>query len=240
MYTETEPWKKLLNPRIFNEPHTEFGIKELVDRLKKKFKEPQAREQGYPDERDYIEKRMEVNYAELACAAGTLRDNLRKKNNSYYLEFLTNIKDNPEDLLNQFRDIRNRLNQGTNKVSGSAKRTSKRQNDKVSVTMTGDNSQFNMASGRAKQTVTQNNSKDFDILHKLLTDIRNAVTEAMSSEDAKSVSDSLEKIENEFKQETPHTGFLNTVLTGLRAVKGTTEFGAAVSVLTKFVMESLR
>jgi pyruvate-formate lyase-activating enzyme len=109
------------------------------------------------------------------------------------------------------------------------------ENSQVLVTVTGGNPQINVAFDEATIQATQNNSIDWDKLCKLLSDVRSAITADMPPDDAEAVSESLEVIEAEAKQEKPRKSFLKTALTGLRAIRGTAEFGAAVATLVQYV-----
>jgi hypothetical protein len=121
-----------------------------------------------------------------------------------------------------------------NIISQSTMNESTRKNNRVSITA-GDHSQINVASDDATIHATQNNNIDWKTLHKLLDAVKDAATNGMTPEDQKTVSESLEVIENEVKRDDPHKSLLKTALKGLQAVMGTLEFVAAVTALINFV-----
>lgn len=106
--------------------------------------------------------------------------------------------------------------------------------DKVIYNVTVHNGQAIIASDNA--TVTATNSIGFcgDELAKLIADVR-ASSETLTPEEKETVTDSLEVIESEASAEKPKKGMLRTALTALKAIKGATEFGAAVASLAEFI-----
>ena len=110
---------------------------------------------------------------------------------------------------------------------------------RLSVTVTGGNPQIIAAFDEATVHATQNNGLDINKLSILLDAVRKAVHSEMPSEVIEAISENLEVIEFEAKQEKPRKGFLKTALTGLQAIKGTAEFGAAVTTLIQFVQSLL-
>ena len=73
-------------------------------------------------------------------------------------------------------------------------------------------------------------------LVKLITEIKLAAENSnLSPEDEETVNNSLEVIEEEIAKEKPRKGFLKMAITGLKAIKGTAEFGAAIATLIKFI-----
>jgi hypothetical protein len=110
-----------------------------------------------------------------------------------------------------------------------------RESGRMQVTVTGGNPQINAAFDEAKIQAIQYISVDLDKLYKLLGDVRNAVTSEMPSKDTEAVLENLEVIETEVIQGNPRKSFLKTALSGLRAIKGTAEFGAAVVALVQFI-----
>ena len=71
-------------------------------------------------------------------------------------------------------------------------------------------------------------------LKKLLDSIRESV-KYLDSENQEAVSECLEVIENESTSEKPKKSMVKTALSTLSAIKGTAEFGAAVTALVQFV-----
>lgn len=56
-----------------------------------------------------------------------------------------------------------------------------------------------------------------------------------SDEDKETLESSLEVVNQELASEQPRKGFLKSALNGIKAIKGTAEFGAAVVALVQFV-----
>lgn len=104
-----------------------------------------------------------------------------------------------------------------------------------SITITSNNGQVNVATDNATISAVQNNGVDIQQLKKLIDTVLKEAKSGMSNEDTKTVEESLEVIENELAKSEPKKGFLKTVMTGLQAIKGTVEFGAAVAALTQFI-----
>ena len=90
-----------------------------------------------------------------------------------------------------------------------------------------------MANDNASITAVNSVGIDRDKLMTLLQDVRDSAKN-LSSDDAELVSDSLETIEAEAVLEHPKKGLLRTAVAGIKAVKGTAEFGAAVVALIQF------
>ena len=57
----------------------------------------------------------------------------------------------------------------------------------------------------------------------------------MSPEDKETAMESLEVVETEIVSEKPKRSMLKTALAALQAIKGTTEFCAAVAALAQFI-----
>lgn len=106
--------------------------------------------------------------------------------------------------------------------------------DKVIYNVTVHNGQAIIATDNSTVTATNNVGIDTDELKKLISEVQ-AATTSLSAEDQETVSECLEVIEIETVAEKPKKGMLKTALNTLRAVKGITEFGAAVTALAEFV-----
>ena len=59
----------------------------------------------------------------------------------------------------------------------------------------------------------------------------------LSDEDKESAQDYLEVIEAELNKPQPKKSFLKTAMAGLKAIKGSVEFSAAVSAIMQFVAQ---
>jgi hypothetical protein len=106
------------------------------------------------------------------------------------------------------------------------------EDEKYTITMHG--GQFNLARDRSFINASQNNGMDASQLHALISNVLNHV-EHTNEADKEIIVDNLEVIKSELSSSAPKRGFLKTALTGLQAVKGTTEFAAAVTALIQFV-----
>lgn len=106
--------------------------------------------------------------------------------------------------------------------------------EKSTYTITVHNGQVNVANDNATITAVNNSGVDGVTLASLIQNVRAAAQE-LPSDDAEIVSDSLETIEAEAVSETPKKGLLRTAITGIKAVKGSVEFAAAVAALVQFL-----
>ena len=57
----------------------------------------------------------------------------------------------------------------------------------------------------------------------------------MPANDVEFINESLEVLEEQLAQPTPRKSVVNSLLMGVKAIAGTTEFGAAVVALVQFV-----
>lgn len=110
--------------------------------------------------------------------------------------------------------------------------------EKVTYTITVTNGQVNIASDNANINATNNVGTDVEKLTALISDVR-AAAAGIDGEDAETLSDSLEVIEEEVKAEKPKKSFIKTAITGLKTIKGTVEFAAAVAALAEFLQTVL-
>lgn len=109
--------------------------------------------------------------------------------------------------------------------------------DGITYNITVKDGQVNIANDNATINATNTVSGiNVDELTQLMEGIKaTAQNSNLSSEDKEIVSSSLEVIGEELKTEKPRKGFLKTAITGLQAIKGTAEFGAAVVALIQFI-----
>ena len=109
--------------------------------------------------------------------------------------------------------------------------------DNVTYNITVKDGQLNIANDNATINAANTISGiNVDELDQLLEGIKiTAQKSNLSPEDKDTVSSSLEVIGEELKVEKPRRGFLKTAIAGLQAIKGTTEFGAAVVALIQFI-----
>lgn len=108
------------------------------------------------------------------------------------------------------------------------------ENTKYSITV--NNGQVNLASDNSTINATVNNGINYSELQSLLNTAR-AESEKLSSEDAAAVHETLDTVQAELSHEKPKKGLLMTILTGLRAIKGTVEFAAAIAALMQFIQQ---
>ena len=106
--------------------------------------------------------------------------------------------------------------------------------EKTTYTITVHNGQVNVANDNATISAVNNCDIDREKLMTLISEVQKTA-QGLSSADAETVSDSLEVIKEETKSEHPKRGLLRTAITGIKAIKGTAEFGAAVISLAKFL-----
>lgn len=107
--------------------------------------------------------------------------------------------------------------------------------NKQSISVTGGTVQINTAFDTATVIATQYVGYDENRLSELVENVRNALLNGFSADEAEVANANLDIIEEELKQSKPRKGFLKAALTGLKTIKGTTEFGAAVATLVQFV-----
>ena len=109
--------------------------------------------------------------------------------------------------------------------------------ENVSYTITVKNGQVNIANDNAVINATNTiNGARLDELTKLISEIKLAAENSkLSSDDAEMVNSNLEVIQEEMKADKPRVGFIKTAISGLKAIKGTAEFGAAVVALVQFI-----
>ncbi len=106
--------------------------------------------------------------------------------------------------------------------------------EKVSYSITVHNGQVNIANDNASISATNSIGVDAKQLAELVQAIRSTAT-ALSPEDTEILDSNLEVIEEEAKADKPRKGFLKTALAGLKALKGTVDFSAAVAALVQFI-----
>ena len=109
--------------------------------------------------------------------------------------------------------------------------------ENVSYSITVKDGQINIANDSAVINATNTvNGASIEGLIKLINEVKLAAENSnLSSEDAEMVNSNLEVIQEEAKADRPRVGFLKTAVSGLKAIKGTAEFGAAVVALIRFI-----
>ena len=110
--------------------------------------------------------------------------------------------------------------------------------DNISYNIDVKNGQVNIANDNAVINATNSNDEGIDTKEflVLLEKIRETAKESdLSPSDEESVFNSLEVIEEEVQSKRVRKGFLKTAINGLKVIKGTAEFGAAVAALIQFI-----
>ncbi|MGI6122622.1 MAG: hypothetical protein ACOYIG_00350 [Acetivibrionales bacterium] len=106
--------------------------------------------------------------------------------------------------------------------------------DKVVYNVSVQHGQAIIATDNATVTATNQVGVETSELQRLINDIK-AIAATLAPEDQETVSECIEVIETETSAERPKKGMLKTALSTLKAVKGITEFGAAVAALAEFI-----
>ncbi len=109
--------------------------------------------------------------------------------------------------------------------------------DNVSYYISNIDGQVNIANDNATINATNTiNGLDTDEFTRLVNEIKAlAQSSNLSSDDAEVVNNNLEVISEEIQKDKPRKGFIKTAITGLKAIKGTAEFGAAVIAFIQFI-----
>lgn len=106
--------------------------------------------------------------------------------------------------------------------------------EKVTYSISFQNGQLNIANDGAMIHAVNNLGLDANQLSVLIQSVRD-MSIGLPPEDAETVDDSLEVIEAEVVSPSPKKGLLRTAVNGIKAIKGTAEFGAAVAALIQFI-----
>ena len=110
--------------------------------------------------------------------------------------------------------------------------------EKITYSITVTNGQVNIASDSATINATNNVGVDVEKIADLISAVKNAGAE-ITGEDAETLADSLEVIEEQVKAEKPKKSFIKTAIAGLKAIQGTAEFVTAVAALAEFLQTVL-
>ncbi len=105
----------------------------------------------------------------------------------------------------------------------------------VKYNITVHNGQVNLASDNAIINATANNGVNLSELQGLLDRVISESKTNLSEDDTTVVSESVEVIQQELKQDKPKKTILRGVLSTLQGIAGTAEFLAAVAALVQFV-----
>lgn len=105
--------------------------------------------------------------------------------------------------------------------------------EKITYTISVNNGQVNIANDNATINATNTVGADMSQLSELIKNIKDSST--LTGDDAEMMESNLQVIEEELQAEKPRKGFLKTAISGLKLLKGSTEFAAAVTALIEFV-----
>lgn len=94
--------------------------------------------------------------------------------------------------------------------------------------------QINSAVGNAVIHATQNNGLNIQELENILKDLQQKIPANITEQEKEEINESIDFIRTEVQNEKPKKSLLKKTLLGLQAVKGTAEFGAAVTALYSF------
>ena len=107
--------------------------------------------------------------------------------------------------------------------------------ESVQYNITVNNGQVNLASDNAVINATVNNRINQADLKSLLDKVIAVSNTELTDEEKITVSESLEVIHSELQQDKPKKTVVRGILNTLQAIKGTTEFSAAVVALVQFI-----
>jgi len=107
------------------------------------------------------------------------------------------------------------------------------ENIKYSISV--NNGQVNLASDNATVNAILYNAIDPQKLDELVDAIKKETPCNMNKDDLETLNESLDVIRSEMIQPKPKKSLVKTALTGLQAIKGTAEFGAAIVALVQFI-----
>lgn len=105
-----------------------------------------------------------------------------------------------------------------------------------SITVT--NGQAIIANDNATVTATTHVGLDSSQIAVLINNIK-AAAQDFSAEDTETLNEHLDVIKEEIKSNTPRKSFIKTAINGIKVLKGSAEFGAAVATLIQFLQTLL-
>jgi hypothetical protein len=108
--------------------------------------------------------------------------------------------------------------------------------EKVTYSITVNNGQAIIANDSSVVTVTNNIEMDIEQMSNLIQNIKVAAEKSkLSEEENETLNDSLDTIEEETKSKKPKRSLIKTAINGIKVLKGTAEFAAAVTALIQFL-----
>ncbi len=112
--------------------------------------------------------------------------------------------------------------------------------EKTSYSITITNGQINIANDNSTINATSKvNAEDTAKLLELIEAVRGVSKSLATEQDRDILATSLEIISEEFATEKPRVGYIKNAISGLSAIKGTTEFMASVATLINFIQSVL-
>lgn len=107
--------------------------------------------------------------------------------------------------------------------------------DSLKTTVKGENNQIAIVAGQSTGNITQLSGESNPDLQALITAIKVAIPQGLSSDEVQAIEDNLDVIQEEMSKSEPRKGFVRTALLGLKGIATTTEFVAAVTTLYAFL-----
>lgn len=101
------------------------------------------------------------------------------------------------------------------------------------VNVSGNNNNLQVQQGN--NNVIMNHRMDVSKLEQLIKEIYSNLEDGISKEVVEEINEYVDVIKEEVTKPTPKRNLLKTALSGLRAIKGSAEFAAAVSAIVEFV-----
>ena len=107
--------------------------------------------------------------------------------------------------------------------------------ERITYSITVENGQVNIANDNSTINATNTISTvDYDKLIKLIDEVEKN-TKGISEEDYETLVSSIDVIKEEIKSTNPRKSFLKTAISGLKGLKNTAEFAAAITALIQFI-----
>jgi hypothetical protein len=102
-------------------------------------------------------------------------------------------------------------------------------------TIYGDNNQVNFATDNAVLHAVQNNGLNMQELESILSTLTQRMPTSINNTEKEQINDSIDVIRTEAHKAQPEKSKLKTALSVLQAIKGSVEFGAAITALYTFL-----
>lgn len=113
--------------------------------------------------------------------------------------------------------------------------------EKITYNISVKNGQVNIANDNSRLEATNNVSSVSDELNDLINNIRFLSEKQELSDEEKNILDcNLENISEEFKRVEPRKKFLESSVSVIKVIKGTAEFGAAITALIQFLQQIIK